>query len=104
MVKCRRFIFAHHFDGLPKESDFQLVEEETPELKDGEILAESIFCSVDPYMWTFSRGLSEGVTMIGECCGKIKYREHVTEGFENMPKAFIGMLVGENTGKAVVKL
>nr|CAD7577525.1 unnamed protein product [Timema californicum] len=35
--------------------------------------------------------------------GKLKYRETVTEGFENMPKAFIGMLRGENTGKAVVK-
>nr|CAD7424294.1 unnamed protein product [Timema monikensis] len=33
--------------------------------------------------------------------GKLKYRETVTEGFENMPKAFIGMLRGENTGKAV---
>ncbi|KAI1239789.1 hypothetical protein IHE44_0011221, partial [Lamprotornis superbus] len=34
--------------------------------------------------------------------GKVKYHEHVTEGFENMPMAFIGMLKGENLGKAVV--
>ncbi|NWI53483.1 PTGR1 reductase, partial [Calyptomena viridis] len=36
--------------------------------------------------------------------GKVKYREHITEGFENMPMAFIGMLKGENLGKAVVKV
>jgi len=36
--------------------------------------------------------------------GKIKYRETVTEGIENAPAAFIGMLKGENFGKAVVKI
>jgi prostaglandin reductase 1 len=35
--------------------------------------------------------------------GKLKWREHVTEGFENMPKAFIEMLKGANIGKAIVK-
>jgi NADPH-dependent curcumin reductase CurA len=35
--------------------------------------------------------------------GKLVYRETVTEGFENIAKAFIGMLRGENVGKAVVK-
>lgn len=35
--------------------------------------------------------------------GQLKYKETVTNGFENMPKAFIGMLKGENTGKAVVQ-
>ncbi|KAJ1531114.1 hypothetical protein ONE63_005936 [Megalurothrips usitatus] len=36
--------------------------------------------------------------------GKLKYQEHVYEGFENMPNALIGLLRGENTGKAVVKV
>lgn len=35
--------------------------------------------------------------------GKLKYRETITNGFENMPQALIGMLQGENTGKAIVK-
>ncbi|XP_062512869.1 prostaglandin reductase 1-like [Corticium candelabrum] len=35
--------------------------------------------------------------------GKLKWREHVTDGFENMPKAFIAMLKGANIGKAIVK-
>ncbi|XP_020831875.1 prostaglandin reductase 1 [Phascolarctos cinereus] len=36
--------------------------------------------------------------------GKIQYREYITEGFENMPAAFIGMLKGENLGKTLVKV
>lgn len=36
--------------------------------------------------------------------GKIKFQETVTEGFENMPQAFMDMLNGKNTGKAVVKV
>ncbi|HUN50203.1 MAG TPA: NADP-dependent oxidoreductase [Candidatus Sulfotelmatobacter sp.] len=40
----------------------------------------------------------------GVASGKIKYRETVTNGLENAPKAFIGLLKGENFGKQVVKL
>jgi len=36
--------------------------------------------------------------------GKLTYRETVTEGLENAPDAFIGMLKGDNTGKAIVRL
>jgi NADPH-dependent curcumin reductase CurA len=43
--------------------------------------------------------LSEGVRS-----GKIKYRETVTEGLENAPRAFIGLLKGENFGKQLVKV
>ena len=38
MVKGRRFILKRHFDGHPKADDFDLVEEELPELKEGEFL------------------------------------------------------------------
>jgi NADPH:quinone reductase len=36
--------------------------------------------------------------------GKLRYQEDVTEGLENAPRAFIGMLRGENRGKALVKV
>ncbi|WP_367143051.1 NADP-dependent oxidoreductase [Pantoea stewartii] len=35
---------------------------------------------------------------------KIQYREHVIDGLENAPKAFIDMLNGKNFGKTVVKV
>jgi NADPH-dependent curcumin reductase CurA len=36
--------------------------------------------------------------------GRIRYRETVVDGLENAPKAFLGMLRGENTGKMLVRL
>jgi len=36
--------------------------------------------------------------------GRIKYREYVTEGLENAPAAFAGLLRGENFGKQLVKV
>lgn len=36
--------------------------------------------------------------------GKVHYVDDVTNGLENAPKAFIGMLHGENVGKAAVKV
>lgn len=46
-------------------------------------------------------GLAALLKLVAE--GKLKCPEHVTEGFENMPAAFMGMLKGENIGKAIVK-
>lgn len=36
--------------------------------------------------------------------GKIKYRETIIEGFENVPKAFLGLFEGTNIGKQIVKV
>jgi NADPH-dependent curcumin reductase CurA len=36
--------------------------------------------------------------------GRIRYRESVVQGLENAPRAFLGMLQGENLGKQLVEL
>ena len=36
--------------------------------------------------------------------GRIRYKEDVTEGLENAPAAFMGLLQGQNFGKLVVKV
>ncbi|MGJ4902480.1 NADP-dependent oxidoreductase [Bradyrhizobium sp. HKCCYLS2058] len=36
--------------------------------------------------------------------GKVKYKEHVTEGLENAPTAFMGLLKGANFGKQLVRV
>jgi len=53
----------------------------------------------------FQNRFGEGIAQMAQWMkeGKLKYREQVVEGFENTPRAFIGMLQGENTGKMLVK-
>jgi NADPH-dependent curcumin reductase CurA len=36
--------------------------------------------------------------------GRLKYREDITEGLENAPATFLGMLQGRNFGKTLVKI
>ncbi len=36
--------------------------------------------------------------------GKIVYKETIENGFENLPKALIGLFEGKNTGKMIVKI
>ena len=36
--------------------------------------------------------------------GKLKLKETIVEGFENIPDAFIGLFEGENIGKMIVKI
>jgi NADPH-dependent curcumin reductase CurA len=36
--------------------------------------------------------------------GRLRYREDVVQGLESAPRAFIGLLRGENFGKLLVKL
>lgn len=49
---------------------------------------------------------SEGITQLGRwnAEGKLKYAENIVEGFENAPRAFLGLFKGENLGKQLVKV
>jgi NADPH:quinone reductase len=57
---------------------------------------------ITDYMARFGEGLAELSGWLRE--GKLKYREDIVEGFENLPKAFIGLFHGENIGKRIVKV
>merc|ERR1711976_179243 len=71
MVKGRRWVLKHHFDGVPKAQDFELVEEELPELKDGQVLVKALWLSVDPYMRPYTARYNPPITMIGEALFKV---------------------------------
>ncbi|EKE74834.1 NADP-dependent oxidoreductase [Oceanibaculum indicum] len=47
-----------------------------------------------------------GIAQLGKFvkAGKLKYKEDVTEGLENAPATFIGMLEGRNFGKTIIKI
>ncbi|WOI56157.1 NADP-dependent oxidoreductase [Palleronia sp. LCG004] len=50
----------------------------------------------------FPTFLDEVAPMVAD--GTITYRESVTDGLENAPKAFVGMLAGDNFGKTLVRV
>ncbi|XP_070552689.1 prostaglandin reductase 1-like isoform X2 [Ptychodera flava] len=77
MVKARKFVLVKHFDGFAKDSDLKLVEEELPEIKDGEFLCEAVYLSVDPYMRPYSgKWRKEGDTMLGQQVAKVVQSKH----------------------------
>jgi NADPH-dependent curcumin reductase CurA len=57
---------------------------------------------ITKYAARFSEGIKQMAQWLSE--GKLKYAESVVEGFENTPRAFIGLFHGENLGKQIVKI
>jgi NADPH-dependent curcumin reductase CurA len=57
---------------------------------------------VTDYAHRYEEGAMRLARWVAE--GKLRWREDVTEGLENAPAAFMGMLRGENRGKALVKV
>ncbi|XP_046959886.1 prostaglandin reductase 1-like [Vanessa cardui] len=55
MVKARKYVVKKYFEGVPKRSDYELVEYELPPLKDGEVLVKTEWVSVDPYLRAYNR-------------------------------------------------
>lgn len=61
----------------------------------GFIIAQDYGDRIDEFQTEMERWIQEG---------KIHYREQVTEGLENAPEAFIGLLEGKNFGKVVIRV
>lgn len=59
----------------------------------GFINTEFVAAHLADFLRTVSAGIADD---------RIRYREDVTDGFENAPAAFIGMLQGKNFGKTLV--
>ncbi|MBZ5594650.1 MAG: NADP-dependent oxidoreductase [Acidobacteriia bacterium] len=57
-------------------------------------------------VFQFASRYAEGLKQMAAWlkAGKLKYREQFVDGIENAPRAFIGMLQGENTGKQLVRV
>ncbi len=57
--------------GIPKESDFELVEVPLSAPGEGEVLVQNLYTSVDPYMRGGMRSAQPGQSLEGGCAGKI---------------------------------
>ncbi len=54
----------------------------------------------------FQEQFPEGIKILSQWVkeGKLKFTETIEHGFENLPKALLGLFSGENTGKMIVKV
>jgi NADPH:quinone reductase len=57
---------------------------------------------VTDYAHRYDEGIARLARWVAN--GDLRWDEHVTDGLENAPRAFIGMFHGENRGKALVKV
>lgn len=64
-VHAKKIIYASAFKGEPELSNMELVEEELPELREGEILIEALYISVDPYIRPYMTVKPIGDLMLG---------------------------------------
>ena len=81
--------------GMPKLTDFQIVESKIPEVRHGEVLIKILWLSLDPYMRgrmskakSYAASLNEGDVIVGGAVGKVisskthEYKEgDIAEGF-----------------------
>lgn len=100
MVVGRRWVLKHHFDGLPKKEDFELVSEELGPLKDGEILFKTEFISVDPYQRPYTTRIKLPATMMGSQVAKVLESKEPKFPVGTRIVAYAGWV---ETGKANVK-
>ena len=56
---------------------------------------------VGDFQSDFPEGIQHLMSWVNE--GKIKFKETVVHGFENLPQALLGLFKGVNTGKMIVK-
>ncbi|XP_047119079.1 prostaglandin reductase 1-like [Schistocerca piceifrons] len=65
METARKIVLARHFRGEPREDDFRVEEEELPAVREGEVLCQAAYLSVDPYQRARAASLQPGDTIMG---------------------------------------
>jgi NADPH-dependent curcumin reductase CurA len=65
MEKNRQIVLASRPQGVPKSSDFRVVQQSVPKVRDGQLLVQVDYVSVDPYL----RGLMRDVRSYAEPIG-----------------------------------
>jgi NADPH-dependent curcumin reductase CurA len=82
-VTSRRVLLKSRPVGLPKPSDFEIVEQPVPASRDGELLTRSVYLSLDPYMRgsisgvkSYAKGVDPGELMVGGTVSEVLESKH----------------------------
>ena len=98
--------------GFPMDSDFEMVETPIPEPGDGEIVIQTHYMSVDPYMRgrmnegrSYAKGVDIGEVMVGGAVGEVIASKHSDFAEGDFANASIGwQAYGAIEGKAARKV
>ena len=112
MPHNKGFVLASRPDGAPTHSNFRLVESETPDLADGQLLVKHLFLSLDPYMRgrmsdakSYTAPQAIGVVMGGGTVGEVVASKH---GNFNIGDHVVGMggwqLYAVSDGQGLMKI
>jgi hypothetical protein len=79
----RQIVLRSRPVGMPKPSDFDLVESPVPTPKDGEVLTRTIYLSLDPYMRgrisglrSYAQSVEPGQVIVGGTVGEVLESKH----------------------------
>ncbi len=111
-MQNKQILLASRPAGLPKLSDFRLVETELPDLKQGEVLLEVVYLSVDAYMRgrmgeakSYAAPMQIGDVMVGAIVGRVLRSNDPTFSYGDYAEAFVGwQQYGIAPGKQLRKL
>jgi NADPH-dependent curcumin reductase len=86
-ARNRQVRLASHPSGVPELANFELFEEDVPQVTQGRMLCRTIYLSLDPYMRgrmspgpSYARGVALGEVMVGRTVARVV--ESKLEGFE----------------------
>jgi len=71
MSTTKSIHFVQRPEGNPTPNNFELIESELPDPKDGELVIKNLYMSVDPYMRGVMRFAPLGARMIGGALGQV---------------------------------
>ncbi|MBY0502380.1 MAG: NADP-dependent oxidoreductase [Bryobacteraceae bacterium] len=108
----KQVLMASRPVGAPKLSDFRLVQTELPDLKEGEVLLEVVYLSVDPYMRgrmsegkSYAAPMQVGDVMVGGTIGRVLRSHDPNFSYGDYAEAFVGwQQYGIVPGKQLRKL
>src|SRR6185369_2925262 len=93
----RQITLAARPVGMPKESDFSLVESPVPHPARGEVLVHALYLSVDPYVrgrltdvTTYARGLALGEVIVGGVVGRVLDSSDPRYGPDDIVEGMLG--------------
>src|SRR5215469_3115050 len=93
----REIVLAARPVGLPRESDFRLVEAPMPKPRPGEVLVRALYLSVDPYMrgrmrqnGSYARAVEIGEVMVGGIVGQVVESNDPRLGVGDLVEGMLG--------------